>query len=281
MENKKVILVPTDFSKVCYNAIVYGAGLAGFLGYTLAILHVIDKKSKAELKKENLTDVSVDEKLKKLAAEIEKKHKVQTSFIAREGSIFNTIGEVAGEIRASLVVLGTHGKVGIQQKLAGSYAKKVLITSPAPVIVIQKGSKFTKKFNNVIFPVSTTAEVRQKVRWMVMIAKAFQSTIHLFQLHQTIEEDVKKMNVIIRQIIKEFESNGIEYKLVAAEKRISFSKQLQEYAHKTKAELITIMTTPDAVSFMLSQYDEQMIFNQYEIPVFCVNPIETKVMHWF
>ena len=68
METKKtkeikynnIILVPTDFSEVCENAIDQGVALAQFLKYKVCILHVIDKQTEANLKKEKLTPKKQD-----------------------------------------------------------------------------------------------------------------------------------------------------------------------------------------------------------------------------
>ena len=43
---KKNILVPTDFSEVCDNALEHGIEIAKFFNYDLCILHVIDKNTK-------------------------------------------------------------------------------------------------------------------------------------------------------------------------------------------------------------------------------------------
>ena len=192
-----------------------------------------------------------------------------------------TIAEIAKETNTSLLVLGTHGKTDLKQKITGSYAKKLLLSSPVPTIVVQKNSKFNKEFKNIIFPVSTTAEVRQKVKWAVIIAKAFNSKIHIFQLYQPVAEDKAKMQVIVSQIADEFNKNKIQNVHAMAKRTGSFSKQVQAYANEQNADLISIMTTPDKLKFMLNSYDEKMIFNQFEIPVMCLNPVETTVSHWF
>lgn len=280
MENKKFILVPTDFSDVCDNAISYGAKLAGFLGHNLTILHIIDKKTLADLKKEKLDITSVNKKLDAIAKKTAKKYGIEVSSFSQEGSIFTTIGKIAKETNANLLILGTHGKVGLKQKIGGSFAKKVVTTSPVPVIVVQKGTKFNKAFKNIIFPVSTTAEVRQKVKWAVIIANAFKSKIHLFELFQVVEEDKKIMQGIIKQITREFDKHEVKYVHALADKKINFGKQLLDYASSNKADLISIMTTP-SIDFILGPYDEQMIFNQHEIPVMCINPINTKILHWY
>ena len=56
--------------------------------------------------------------------------------MSQEGEIFTTIADVAEELNASLIFLGTHGKVGMQ-KLTGSWALKVIIKSKVPFIVVQ------------------------------------------------------------------------------------------------------------------------------------------------
>jgi len=280
MENKKAILVPTDFSEVCDNAITYGAKLAKILGFDLAVLHIIDKKSKSELKNASLGVPEIDAKLEKIASVIAKKYGIEVSTISKTGDIFTDIGKTAAKIKATMVILGTHGKVGLKQKFGMSFAKKVIAIVPAPVIVVHNSTNIEKGFKNIIFPISTTADVRQKVKWTILIARTFKSKIHLFQLNQTATEDKKTMQNYIRQITNEFDNEGIEYLHTLADKKTSFASQLQGYAHEVNAELITIMITIDLLNFKYGPYDEKMIFNPYEIPVMCINPMKTKLEYW-
>jgi nucleotide-binding universal stress UspA family protein len=281
MENKKIVLVPTDFSDVCLNALNYGAKMATLLGHSLLIVHIIDKKTKTDLKKLDLTYTAVTKKLDSLVKKISTQFKIEVSSIAREGDIFVTIAEIAGETGAGLIVLGTHGKTDLKQKIAGSYAKKLMLSSPVPTIVVQKNSEIKNEMKNIVFPVSTTAEVRQKVKWAVIIAKAFNSKVHLFQLYQPVAEDKAKMGVIMSQITDEFDKHKIPHTHVMAKKSPVFGEQVQAYANEHKADLIGIMTSVDKLKFMLNAYDEKMIFNKYEIPVLCINPVETTISHWY
>lgn len=280
MENKKIILVPTDFSEVCENALVYGAKMAAFLGFELVILHISDKKSKAIGKKENQNNSDTEKKLESLAKKTAKKYDIIVNSIVRDGNIFNDIGSAAKDIKANLIILGTHGKVGLKQKLSGSYAKKVVSNSPVPVIIVQKGTKFSKTFKNIIFPISTTAEVRQKVNWAVLLSEAFKSKIHLFQLPEKSKEDKITMQGILKQISKEFDKHNIKYVLAVAEKGKNFGNQLLEYSGKLKADLITIMISPDSIDFVIGPYEEKVIFNEHEIAVMCMNTVQTKTVHW-
>ena len=122
-----VFLVPTDFSEVCTNAAHRAASLAKDFNYRVVLLHVIDKNTLSELKKEGKGLESIDQRLRELADILIKENVIQVSTIAREGDIFSTIAEVAEEVEASLIFLGTHGKVGLQ-KITGSFALGSVIT---------------------------------------------------------------------------------------------------------------------------------------------------------
>jgi nucleotide-binding universal stress UspA family protein len=105
MEAKNnILLVPTDFSEVGTNAINLAAKAAKLLDYKMCLLHITDG-----------ADATVEEKLNVLAAEAKDTYGIKVDTIAREGSIYSTIGVVAKEINAALVYLGTHGKVGMQK----------------------------------------------------------------------------------------------------------------------------------------------------------------------
>ena len=58
------------------------------------------------------------------------------------------------------------------------------------------------------------------------------------------------------------------------EKSSGFSGAVIDYATSLDADLILIMTNPDAnfTKFLLGTYDEEMIFNSSQIPVMCINP---------
>jgi nucleotide-binding universal stress UspA family protein len=56
----------------------------------------------------------------------------------RPGSAHRVVLEVAREVRASLIVLGSHGRTGLKRLLMGSVAERVLGSSPCPVLVVKK-----------------------------------------------------------------------------------------------------------------------------------------------
>lgn len=261
-----IVLVPTDFTEVGENAIHQAAEAAKFLNYKIVVLHVIDRNTKAQLKKESQDEKSIETKLAEIVDELKSKYSIEAEGIAREGTIFTTISDVAKDIGANLLYLGTHGKIGIQH-LTGSYALKVVTSSPAPVIVMQKRT-FDEGYRHIVLPITSDSGPWEKTKWAAHIAKQFKSEIHIYQMAgEHIDEAVK-------QITDFFGKNEVSYTIRVADKNTNFAKQVVDYATSNNADLIMIMTDPDQSfkRFILGSWDEQIIFNGSQIPVMCINP---------
>lgn len=264
-----IILIPTDFTEVCDNAVKHGAETAKLLNYKVCLLHVVDKDTKNYLKKENLTESIIIEKLGLISNDLKSTYNVEATSISREGNIFETIAEVAKEIGANFIVMGTHGKTGMQ-KITGSFALKVISSSEVPVVVVQKRA-FQLTYKDIVLPITSEAGPWEKTQWAAAIAKQFNSTIHILKL-----KDDEGINNAVGIITKHFNENDVKYIEKTADKSSNFTKAVIDYAVTINSELIMIMTskTGALTSFILGTYDEELIFNTPQIPVMCINPRE-------
>ena len=263
-----IILVPTDFSEVCYNAASQAAEAAQLLNYKLVLLHIVNNETRTYLKSEQLGPDAIDHKLEEIALELRTKYQIQTETMTREGSIFTEIGEVAKDLNVGLIFLGTHGKIGMQ-KFTGSFALKVVTSSPAPVIVVQK-RPFDKGYKNIVLPITSEAGPLDKTRWAVYIARKFGATIHIYVMGEASDN----VHASAKQIAGYFEKNDIPHTIRNSAKSSGFSKQVNDYAASINSDMIMIMTNPEKgfTSYLLGSYDEDIIFNASQIPVMCINP---------
>ncbi len=282
MEQKlnDIVLVPTDFSETCQNAIDHSVELAEYLDYKLVILHVINRETKSELKKDKLDVSAITDKLNDIANDIRENTRITVETLTREGSIFTEIHQTATDIGAQVMVLGTHGKKGMQY-LVGNYALKVVTKSPVPTIVVQKRS-FGKGYKKIVFPINGFTEARQQVQWAMHMAKKFGSLIYIFRQPHTDPDISGKINLVTAQIEEAFKENDIEYIIKDAEKTKNFGDQMINYADAERADLIMIMTDADIFSpdFPAGAWGEQMMFNQAHIPVMCINPVMTGKVYY-
>jgi nucleotide-binding universal stress UspA family protein len=272
-ERNSIILVPTDFTEVGQNAIDHAVKAAEILKFKVVILHVINRETKSRFGKKN-TELAVENQLKEIAAGIKARSKVKVEHLYREGSIFDVIHEVAGEIKPSFMILGTHGKKGLQH-FVGSYAMKVITQSPVPVIVVQKRQITGHGYKKIVFPIGLYTESRQQVFYAIVTSLLFNSEIMMFKQTSNQVADMTKLNIITSQIEEEFIKHGVKYSITEAEKHQNFAGQLFDFAVSNSADMMMMMTDSNIEnpSFDNSSWSEKLIFNLAQIPVLCINPV--------
>lgn len=272
-EKKQIILVPTDFTEAAATAIDHAAKIAAAAGDEIRLIHIVNKDTKSKLKKagESLDDLNA--KMKASIAEIKSKYGVKADYHLREGSIFTTIGEAAEEIGARLLVMGTHGVVGLQH-ITGAWAVKVITSSPVPTIIVQKKKAPAAGYKNIVFPIDPSKETKQKVIHTVSMAKYFGSTVHLFASQESDEFLANALKNNIAWAENMFKKNGVDFKLAHADG--NHSKQTIKYASQVNADLIVILTDKGEVSMseiVLGPDEEKIINNDAQIATMCVNPV--------
>jgi nucleotide-binding universal stress UspA family protein len=273
-KTNNVILVPVDFTEAAKNAVNRAVKFGELAGFKVVLLHVINRETKAAMGKEGV-EKTVEKKLAALVKEMKKDSKVVIEAIYREGSIFDVIHQVAGELGINIMFLGTHGKRGFQ-KLFGSYALKVISQSPAPVVVVQKKGLKTKSLaRKAVFPVSIHTEARQQVPHTIGFSKFFDEEVLIFRQISKDPVENARLEVITSQIENEFKKHKVKYSVTKAEKYAYYSKQLVEFAVASNADLIFMMTDSriDHPEFNNSSWSEKIMFNEAQIPVLCINPV--------
>jgi len=272
------LLVPTDFSESCDNALDHAIEIARYLNGKVYVLHVITDESVSYLAQDKLLienivgkddteETVVNEKLQQY---VQSKNSDSLVPVSRHGDIFHTISGVASEINARLILLGTHGKIGFQ-RITGSYALKVIDSTEVPVIVVQKRG-FVHGYRNIVFPISLSDKDRQKAKHAVQIAKIFDSTIHIFPRIEQSKVSKVKLNSRISQVMEYFDEYEVKYEEVYAnEYGNEFDKQILNYSASTNADLILIMSDAEKHTALFGAKEENIIFNSTQIPVMCVN----------
>lgn len=275
-DKKAIILVPTDFSDAADTAINHAATVAAVSGDEVRLLHIVNKDTKAKLKKagESLDDLNA--KMDSQVAEIKSKYGVKADSHLREGSIFTTIGEVAEEIGARLLIMGTHGVIGMQH-ITGAWAVKVITSSPVPVIIVQKKKVADHGYKTIVFPIDSSRETKQKVIHTISMAKHFDSEVKVFASYESDEFLINARNNNIAWAENMFKKNEVKYSLEhAAAKGGSIAKQTVKYASQENADLIVILTSDGDVSvteIVLGPDSEKIINNDAQVATMCVNPV--------
>lgn len=272
--NHQIILVPTDFTAPAECALIHAANIAQKNNDKVVLLHIINHETWTNLMKEKAGFDSLNGKLEALKAKYSSEYKIQIECLLREGSIFTTISEVADEIKASLVLMGTHGVKGVQH-IIGAYALKVISSSKIPVIVVQSGLPKPEGYLKIVLPVDYSIENKQTTLQTIHFAKVFNAKVILYKQSTNDEEKNKHVMLNTSFFRRHFDEHGVQFEEVEQEKRGGdFSKDFIQYAKNSSADLIIILTTveKDLKDFVIGPREQQIINNHEQIPVMCVNP---------
>jgi universal stress protein A len=134
------ILVPVDFSKSSLKAVSYAVAVAREYGAQLVLLHVVEPFH-ADL----FIDTSKTQRAARAGAhqllnqwvETTRKTWPRTGYELRSGHAVTVITALAKRSRADLIVMGTHGRTGLQRRFIGSVAERVVRHAPCPVLVVR------------------------------------------------------------------------------------------------------------------------------------------------
>lgn len=141
------ILCPVDFSEGSAKAYDYAYSLALHYGAKLYVEHVIDLVAEA-YPYYNFPDVAAnniyvdlnkaaEDQLRKMM-----KHPATDSFrdemVVHKGFVPESILSFARDQRANLIVMGTHGRRGVDRLVMGSVTEHVLRRAPCPVLAVRR-----------------------------------------------------------------------------------------------------------------------------------------------
>lgn len=148
-DEAKPILAAVDFSPFSERALLWAAHAACSFRAPLVVLHVVHdpssapgyyrqerKRGKHLMRIEEAATDAMEEFLEHMA----EKHPTLLSDLTHRlvvGLPVTRILEVAEDVDAQLIVMGSHGRTGLPHLLLGSKAEKVAQLSPIPVTIVK------------------------------------------------------------------------------------------------------------------------------------------------
>lgn len=145
MKEFKTILMATDFSESSDHAFAYALSMAKKFNARLLLLHVINEPIDLRgfyaphISFEKLEE-EIEEGAQKMMEKFCQTHlrdydNYETAIIP--GIPYDEVIKKAEESNAELIVLGTHGRTGLDHMLFGSTAEKVVRKSTVPVMTVR------------------------------------------------------------------------------------------------------------------------------------------------
>jgi len=144
MQLPKTLLVPVDFSDTSNLALDYAVDLAKALGAKVVVMHAYELPVYGFPDGALVATVEIATRIMNGAqaglAALQEKRKdkgVEITSVLRQGVPWDEVHSVAEEVKADMIIIGTHGRGGLARALLGSVAEKIIRTSTRPVLTIR------------------------------------------------------------------------------------------------------------------------------------------------
>lgn len=217
-----------------------------------------------------------------IRAEIERRNEgvahllknIKLEYVLRQGNPPEELAKQAREDDASLLIVGTHGMSGLKKGLLGKNTFRTVEISPVPVLLIREDFNFNKQLENIVVPLDSSDNTRQKAAQAATFAKAFGSKIHLLGLFTSTSPSIRQMvKNYVSMVQRYLDNNKIEYQTEYIAVKGNVTTDTLEYAEKIHADLITIMTEQESSfsNLLMGTFAQQMLM-QSNIPVLTVRP---------
>lgn len=184
------VLVPTDGSRGARAGVRRGIDLAARVDAELHTLSVVDTRevepSLSDLGSDSPTDqedlIEEAERAVEAVAELARNHLTRPVTTAVEWGVpFQSITEYADAHDIDIIVMGTHGRTGIEQFLLGSVAEKTLRTAGVPVLTVPPSADTPEigdvEYENVLLPTDGSEAAEIAVDWGIALAEMYDATV--------------------------------------------------------------------------------------------------------
>lgn len=199
---------------------------------------------------------------------------IKMDYVIREGKVAYEIADQAKIDQASMVIVGTHGMSGFERNWIGKNTYRTIVESPSPVLSVREDFNFNKSLDNIVVPIDSSADTRQKVGIAMQMAKTFGSTIHLLGLYTSTSTDIHNLvNSYLSQVEKLLTKNDIKHTIKTLDAQKNLTITTLEYAAEVKADLIVIMTEQEKAfsDWLIGNYAQQML-RLSNVPILSVRP---------
>ena len=268
------LLVPTDFSTCAENALQSAFALAKRSGAQLLVLHVVFPNEALDNNIYNAfwTEEYLEERQQALRRWTERIRQpvqfgqVKTEIMCRIGFPVPSICDVADEIKADLIVMGTTGSTGLRGAILGSVAAGVMAQTTLPVLSIPRNRIFDFTVNAVLATDFHFTLSESSISVLKQVIADLKGKLHILHVMEHAEaprqlEKEQQLSAILHSIPHEFhylhdrdivqavvnsiESLDASLLIAVAHKRsvlhrLFFDRTTRRLAHRAHVPLLTL-----------------------------------------
>lgn len=274
----RLILVPTDLSGAAAHALRYASSLGERLGARLLVIHADAFVPPTDFTAATAAVFTLSRDAMMAAARNDLKKHVKQNVGARVpfelrvivGEPLDAIVAQVRESGADLVVMGTHGRAGVDRLMFGSVTEAVMRVVPVPVIAVNPAAVETAEVERVLIPVTFTPTCRDALRQAAALASASGTPLILLR---TVDDEQAGMEIEERKRLHDWlpaELAGrCELKLISSTHE---ADRIVDAAKRVRAQLIAFGVTGRTSGEPLLGTTAEQVMQRSTCPVLTVNP---------
>lgn len=189
----KNILFATDFSRAITASLPYAEELARRYGSTVHVVHVVRPDFYPYVPPSEWPRIAREEK------EFREKGKRQLEaefqgfpheFIFPSGDVWKNLARIIEQKKIDLIVLGTHGRTGVEKVLMGSVAEEIVRQAKCPVLTVGRAvfSKATHAaaadLNRILYATDFSPESLAAAPYAISLAREYRAELILMHAIQ-------------------------------------------------------------------------------------------------
>jgi nucleotide-binding universal stress UspA family protein len=200
----KFILCPTDFSEPATLALYYGKYLAKCFGARLVVLYADPFSPPPYFTSGQVEDLArtiehfkaaAHEYLARYVREHIASGPMEVEMVVSENQTVPAILLTAEEKKADMIVMGTHGRSGVNRLMLGSVTEKVLHETDRPVLTVRekKGAAELSRASvqRVLCPVNYSEVALKALEHAVGISKCFEAELLVLHVIESYSTDIR------------------------------------------------------------------------------------------
>lgn len=183
------VLVPTDGSEGARIGARRGIDLAATAGADLHVVSVVDtheiesgEASGDQTEQERLLETEAQQAIDSISGLARTHLSGRVTTAIERGTPFRTINEYVDTHDIDLIVMGTHGRTGLERAILGSVAEKTLRTAAVPIVTVTPNADLGEigdgRYEDILLPTDGSEGAELAIEWGTTLAQVYDATVH-------------------------------------------------------------------------------------------------------
>lgn len=240
----KNIVVGIDFSPNSENALKHAVAIAIRVKATIHLVYVKSPKATAIKGKNYLSfEKDAEKRLTELTEDVMREAPMCiVQSIILEGKPAIEICKYTHNLIDSMMVVGTHGASGFDEKQVGSNTLRIVTESKVPILCVREHINIGRDLTQILVPIDESFETLQKVKHAITFAKIFNAKLLILGTHTSSHPESKHViNVQMGHAQAMCDKANVRYELLSVTIKNNICAALVEYAKTADANLMIIM----------------------------------------